>query len=104
MSVISDFEKWQQHYSAMLDGKVPLNQKVIMVNGSNPQVGKGLTIVSPSEHQDERIRALVKIQRKIKTRRKSKITHSSSKQQRRRKKSKSESSRKRKRSSSYKRK
>ena len=105
MSVISDFDKWQRHYSAMLDGKVPTNQKIIMVNGASSQVGKGLTIVSPSEQQDERLRTIVKIQRRIKTKRKSKTKHLGSKHRRGQKKSKiSKTSSKRKRNSSYKRK
>lgn len=86
MSVLSKYNDWKKHYLDMASGRIPSNQKVFTVDGTNTQRGRGLTVVSPTQQLDLQAKSEIKRSRAIKRK-----STSSSSQSRKRRRTKSTS-------------
>ena len=65
MSALSEYKSWHDHYLAMVNGQVPPNQKVYVVDTKQSGSGK-IKIVSPSEQRVHRARSAIKVKPKKK--------------------------------------
>lgn len=59
MSPLNEYKSWQDHYLSMVNGQIPPNQKVYVVDTRQSGSGK-LQIVSPAAQKVERARATLK--------------------------------------------